>query len=71
MHNEKSLRETVNDKEVMQDYWAFLDEIEQIDDVPRFVVAHSLGALYAARLCQDRPDYFKGAILLNPLLEFR
>ena len=51
MHNEKGFREKVNEKEIMKEYMDFFDEVENPDNVPRFLVAHSLGALYAARLC--------------------
>ena len=71
MHGEKGFREKVNEKEILEEYWKFFDEIEQPDNVPRFLFGHSLGALYATRLCQQRPDYFKGVILLNPLFELR
>lgn len=40
-------------------------------NTPKFIIGHSLGALYAARLTQERPDFFKGCILINPLFQFK
>lgn len=40
-------------------------------NTPKFLIGHSIGALYAARLCQKEPDFFKGQILINPLMEFK
>ena len=40
-------------------------------NIPKFLVGHSLGALYAARLCQSRSDFFRGCILINPMFEMQ
>ena len=40
-------------------------------NTPKFIVGHSLGALYAMRICMKRPDFFHGCIAINPLLDFK
>ena len=65
----KLWRETVDEKKVIDNYMEFFEEVA-IPDVPKYIFGHSLGGLYATRMCQANPDYFKGSVLVNPLLEF-
>ena len=56
----------------MDDHWDFLDHVSVGVGygIPKFVIGHSFGGLIAARLCQQRPDFFKGAILVQPFMGF-
>ena len=64
----------VAEETALNDYWTFIDAAAHLrghhHNTPKFLIAHSLGALYAIRLCQKRPDFFKGCIVINPLLKF-
>jgi len=62
-------REVVNEKEVIDNYMDFFEEVA-IPNVPKYIFGHSLGGLYATRMAQMKPEYFKGCVLVNPLLEF-
>lgn len=62
-------REVVNEKEVIDNYMEFFEEVA-IPNVPKYIFGHSLGGLYATRMAQMNSEYFKGSVLVNPLLEF-
>ena len=47
----------------------FFEEVA-VPEVPKYIFGHSLGGLYAMRMTQMNPNYFKGSVLVNPLLEF-
>ena len=62
-------REIVDENEVIKSYTDFFEEVSE-PGIPKYIVGHSLGGLYAMRLAQLNPQYFKGCVLINPLLEF-
>jgi len=65
-----------DEKAILADYVSFFDEVNAEytghlgRELPKFIIGDGVGALWAQRICLDRPDHFKGCITLNPLLEF-
>ncbi|CAL4130043.1 unnamed protein product, partial [Meganyctiphanes norvegica] len=52
-----------------------MDVLQHCDDVtkqhpglPLFLLGHSMGGMIAVRTAMERPDYFKGVVLMGPLL---
>ena len=72
----QGLRGDIRDEETMvDDHFQFYESVAYLrgyhPNTPKFLIGHSLGALYAARLCQREKDFFKGLIMINPLLDFK
>ena len=60
-----------NEKIFMKEFIEVIEANEELQAVPKFIVGHSLGALYALRICQMNPEMFRGCVMINPLLEFK
>ena len=76
MGESQGLRGDIVDFDIgLQDYWVFIDAESDFrshhHNIPKFLVSHSVGSLYALNLCIKRPDFFRGCISINPLLEFK
>eukprot|EP00347_Sterkiella_histriomuscorum_P004763 403359202 len=50
------------------DQGTFLRGFQQ--NIPKFIIGHSQGALIATRMLQQRPGFFTGCILLSPFYDF-
>ena len=63
------------EEDILEDHWQFFEAVSFLrgyhPNTPKFIMGHSLGALYASRICQRNPNFFKGQILINPLFEFK
>ena len=52
-----SIRQHIDEKEIIENYWQFIEQINEEYksnlgiELPRFIVGHSIGSLYALRLC--------------------
>ena len=61
----------IGEKNLFSNFKAVIDANTELQNEPKFILGHSLGALYALRFCQLHPELFRGCILVNPLLEFQ
>lgn len=54
----------------IEDHLKFIDYVIETKgypkDIPKFLIGNSMGGLYSAKLLQERPDFFAGAILIVP-----
>lgn len=62
----------LNDERVFKDHWDFYDTISNLEgypaSIPKVLISHGLGSLYAAHLCAQRPGFFKASISISPWL---
>ena len=62
---------TVNER-AFRDYWDFIDAMSILrgypPQLPRIIVSHGLGSLFAAHLSAQRPGFFKASVNIAPWL---
>jgi pimeloyl-ACP methyl ester carboxylesterase len=60
------------DHRAFRDHWDFFDAVTFLrgypQGVPKILVSHGLGSLFAAHLCAQRPGFFKASISISPWL---
>ena len=58
-----------------KDHWDFMDSVGHLrgypPTIPKILVSHGLGSLYAAHMCSQRPGYFTASISLAPWFGLR
>ena len=58
------------DERGFRDCWDFVDSIGMLrgypKSLPKFIVSHGLGSLFAAHMCSQRPGFFVGSISIAP-----
>ncbi|TNV87278.1 hypothetical protein FGO68_gene549 [Halteria grandinella] len=64
-----------HDPRVYHNIWNFIHSVGFLKgfqkNLPKFIFGQGYGAFQATRLIQQNPDFFSGAILVNPLYEFK
>ena len=60
------------DDRSFRDHWDFFDSCSFLrgypQALPKILVSHGLGSLYAALLCSQRPGFFKASVSISPWL---
>jgi len=60
----------MTDHRGFKDHWDFFDAVSFLrgypNAVPKILVSHGLGGLFASHLCAHRPGFFKASILIDP-----
>ena len=60
------------DDRSFRDHWDFFDSCSFLrgypQALPKILVSHGLGSLYAAILCSQRPGFFKASVSISPWL---
>ena len=58
-----------------KDHWDFVDSIGHLrgypQTIPKVLVSHGLGSLYAAHMCSQRPGFFTASINIAPWFGLR
>lgn len=62
--------EIKGDGRTFQDHWDFVETCTMLrgypQAIPKILVSHGLGSLYAAHMCAQRPGFFKASISISP-----
>lgn len=60
------------DERAFEDIWDFTDSVGTLRgypaSIPKVLVSHGLGSLYAAHLCAQKPRYFAASVSIAPWL---
>ena len=64
--------ELKTDERAYRDHWDFFEQCAYFRGypaaLPKILVSHGLGSLFAAHLCAQRPGFFKASISVSPWL---